>query len=749
MRRNLIGKGLVAMAVAFAACVSLQSCSDDDNGSSYAAGNYFYRLDVPNANDETIVILDSITSGIQSIGTCPEWATLTDADSTVNGHPVLRLSLKRGDASQTNSGKIVVTSKKGDQITLSLNRAFSLTDNLNASTKFATDWENMDSVQIFSNGASRLVNLPWADESMTTLPQEIRHDVKKADGWEMAFSVLNNEGLDDCNYFALYNKYLGTLRIFHYVTNSSTTGSKYSFTVNLGASGTKNKYPFYHSLAYAIPDNHKSVQNNINLLGENISNPCTFRSYFSPYTTSTTLARGWTAFDIDMSAYCPTNSSWLTSGDEMSIWCKTELEQKVSLEGAISANISGKYSSAEAKTASSSSGISSLLQKAGSLIGDVQNSSLTAIEKHLTGSSLSTYCRYLGTACNVAAYAYDFIMDNPYRENVIDSMPGKIEMSLTGDINLSGYITSLASNSVTPLTMAVKRFAAYESHIGQGVWSLAEDPIVYVSDDRIMGDARRLNLSVLKDGTYGSSSVATNHLRMVTFFDPTSIKLNINTDVFSDVKDVRVTCDYGVYPSVAAGHTSKYLTLMGITQPTMKIVKDGETTTYYQSLSSKNKTKYLCLPHTQFMASALEETTANCSVVKQEGADYYYYGRKVNTDGKDFIISPQVYFPYTVSDKASVYSVGQMPDFVVLVTVSFKSNGKSFIFTQRFLPQVKSISFADLKTKYAALQSYSDKCKAGEAINDLNNKSGVGVKHPYGEGTIQKTLDILKAVINN
>lgn len=739
----------MAMAIAFAACLSLQSCSDDDNGSSYVAGNYFYQLDVPNANDETIVILDSITSGIQSIGVCPEWATLTDADSTVNGHPVLRLSLKRGDASQANSGKIMVTSEKGDQITLSLNRAYTLTDKLNASNKFATDWENMDSVQIFSEGSSRLVNLPWADESVTTLPQEIRHDVKKADGWEMAFSVLNNAGLDDCNYFALYNKYLGTLRIFHYVTNSNTNGSKYSFTVNLGTSGTKNKYPFYHSLAYAIPDNHKSVSNTKNLLSEDLANPSTFRSYFTPYTTSSTLARGWTAFDIDMSAYCPTNSSWLTSGDEMSIWCKTELEQKISLEGTISANITGKYSSAEAKSVSSSSGVSSLLQKVGGMIGDVQSSSLTAIEKQLTGSSLSTYCRYLGTACNVAAYAYDYIMDNPYRENVIDSMPGKIEMSMTGDIDLSGYITSLATNSVTPLTMAVKRFADYDSHIGQGVWSLVEDPVVYVSDDRIMGDVRTINLSVLKDGTYGNSSVATNHLRMVSFFDPTSIKLNINTDVFPDVSDVRVTCEYGVYPSVEAGHTSNYLDLMGITQPTMKIVKDDETTTFYQSQSSKNKTKYLCLPHTQFMATALEETTTNCAVVKQEGADYYYYGRKANTDGKDFIISPQVYFPYTVTDKSSAYSNGQMPDFVVLVTLTFKSNGKSFIFTQRFLPQVKSISFADLKTKYAELQSYSEKCKAGEAINILNNKAGIGVKHPYGDSSIQKTLDILNAVINN
>jgi hypothetical protein len=749
MQKTLFRKGIVAMAVLFVACLSLPSCSDDDSGSSYVPSSYFYRLDVPNANDEAIIILDSISSGIQSIGVCPEWATVTDADSTVNGHPVLRLSLRRGDASQTNNGKIVVTSDKGDQITLSLNRAHAFLDNLNADDDFLTDWENMESTQIFYNGTHSTVNLPWAKISKTTIPDEIRNDRKKEDGWEMAFSILNTEGLDDCNYFGLYNKYLGTLRIFHYVTDATNTGSKYSFAVNMGASGTKNKYPFYHALAYAIPDNHTSVSNSMNMLGESISSPNTFRSYFTPYTLSPELSTGWTAFDVDMSAYCPTNSSWLSSGDAMSIWCKTELKQNISLAGAISANISGKYSSAEAQTASSSSGVSALLEKVGSVLGDVENSSLTGIEEVLTGSSLNTYSRYLGTACNVAAYAYDFIVDNPFKENIIDSMPGKIEMNMTGDINLSGYISSLVSNNVTDITMAVSNFKENNSHIGQGVWSLADDPIVYVVDDVMMGDARSIYLTINEDGTYNNNSAETNHLRMVTFFDPTSIKLNINTDVFPDVSDVKVVCDYGVYPNVDAGHTSKFLKLMGINQPTMKIVKDNENLASYRSSSKTPRTVYLHQPRTNFMSAALEETASNCSVVKQAGSNYYYYGRVVNTDGKDFIMCPQVYFPYEKIDDACCYHNGQMPDFVVLVTVSFKSDGKSFIFSQRFLPKVKTVSCQDLQSNYSQLKAYAGWCNNGIAINYLNNKSDVPVKHPYGAGSIQKTVDILKAVVEN
>ena len=89
-----------------------------------------------------------------------------------------------------------------------------------------------------------------------------------------------------------------------------------------------------------------------------------------------------------------------------------------------------------------------------------------------------------------------------------------------------------------------------------------------------------------------------------------------------------------------------------------------------------------------------------------------------------------------------------MPDFVVMVNVSFKSAGRTFIFSQRFLPKIVTISAANLQAKYNELENYSLKCKAGTDINQLQNNSGVGVKHLNGDGSIQKTLDILKAVID-
>jgi len=744
---SMINK-LLAFSLLLCVSVALSSCHDDENESPVLPGNYHYLLNIPNSDDELLVILDSISSPIKTIGTCPDWAVASMVDNMENEHPALRFLLKRGEPNTLRKGQVIVESEKGDKVTLSLIQAAYIVDDNNSDEDFLSDWESKESITIYSNGKHQNVNLPWAKESITTLPGSIRRDIKKKDGWEMAFSILNNESLEDCNYFALYNRYLGTLRIFHYVSNATTTGSKYSFEVNMGSANKKHKYPFYHALTYAIPSNHSKLNTTTNLLGNGIPSALTFKSFYSPYTvmSSTALSKGWTAFDIDVSAYNPSESGWLNSQDELSIWCKTELQQQISLEGALKANISGKFSSAE-QSASASSGVGSMLSTLGGILGDVQDSALAGLDNAITGSPFNQYFYYAGAVCNVAGFAYDYLMKNEYEENIVDSMPGKIEMNLTGDINLSGYISSLSSNNVTSLTMDVGNLKKYNSHLGQGVWSLAEDPIVYVVDDCILGDVNRINLTVNKDGSYGNAGVADYHLRMISFLDPTSVKLNINRNVFPDVSDVKVTCNYGVYPDVAHGHTSKYVQLLGLNRPRLKIVKSGENIKTYQSLSSKNKTKYIKLPRQTIKSDFMDSFQEAYSVTKQAGASYSYYGKKVMSDGKNFIMDPQVYLPVEVTEKSSNVFDGVIPDFVVLVTVSFNSDGRTFIFSQRFLPQIKTITTSELNAEFKKLNDYAKKCREGEAAGSLQNNSNVKVKSPMGDKFIEKTLAVIREII--
>lgn len=741
MKKSLLKCSLLLMALGMA----FVSCNDDINGQDvpegYVPGEYHYSLCVPNANDERLLVLDSITAPIKSIGPCPDWVVVSVAESTQDNHPTVRLTLKDFGPGVMNRDDIEILSEYGDKVVLSLTQSLYLVADDNSSDDFLTDWENAKVVSIYSDRAYQLIPTPWADETITTLPENIRYDVKKKDGWEMAFSFINRETFNDCNYFALYNRYLGTLRIFYYVTNPTTTGSDYTFEVDLGSANNYNKYPFYHALAYGIPSDYVSLSHTMDLLGSDKSQ-FTFKSYFSTYKamSSTALAKGWTAFDIDASAYNPHEKRWVDADEQLQIACRTELNQTMSLAGSLTANISGKYSSAE-QTASAASGVSSTLQTIGSLVGDVQNSALTGIEQMVTGSSLNTYCRYAGAACKVAAFAYDYLLEemDKNEKQVTDSMPGKIEMSLTGDIKLSGYINSLSSNCISPITLRGSTFknTNADTHFGQGVWGLVTDPVIYVVEDCMMGNVSHFNMSINGDGTYGCSDAEDYNLRMISFLDPSSIQVSINKDVFPDVSEVEVTFDYGVYPDEEKGHTSKYAKLLGLNRPTIEIVKDAKSG-IYRSKNANNTVKYVHASDTCFMSMFLGETLENCKVVKQAGADYSYYGKVVNAEGKKFIMQPQVCFPIKKTSKGTLLCDGEMPDFVVLVTITFNSDGRTFVFSQRYLPEIKKIKRHEAKSMENLLLDYEE--------FGMNLGGNVDMVYPSLFNIVQKNASILRCI---
>lgn len=782
MKRRIFLISLLAL-VSVSASFLVSSCKDDDEvNDSYSPGVYHYQLTIPNSDNEIAIVLDSISSSVKLITECPEWASATVIDSLVNGHQVLKITFMQSAPNTQNQGQIVVMSEKGDKVVLLLNQAFRYVNDINGSTEFMTNWQNQDSVYIYSGGASKYVRLPWSKGvSMTTLPLSICKDIKKEDGWEMAFSTLNLSSYEDGNYFALYNRYLGILRVFVYVSDPSTNGSEYSFSVWMGDTKCKNKYPFYHSLAYAIPCNHQNdVNRYANLLNDN-NGSATFKEYASSYSNTSTLEKGWTAFDITASAYCPENENWADKDDEkMTIACRTKKMENISLSGAITAAITGNYSSAEAKessAASSNNGISSFLDAASSFLsGNYVSGALgiagwlkTKIESAgkeeesaektdvlgLVNTGISKTCSVMNVASSVLNSMFKNT-DYP-EETVVDSMPGKINLNLTGDISLSGYLESLTSNSVPTLSIGAGDMGK-NSHFGQGVWNLSSDPVIYMVNDLMVGDNKRVSMTVINDTTYGYIGVENSHLRMVTFFDPSSIKLNINTKVFPNLSDVSVVCDYGVYLDERVGYTQKFLNLTNLkNRPTLKVVKSGENMTVYQTTSSDNKTKYLTLPHTQFYDFG--DTTGR-AVVEQTGSyfNHHFYGKPQEVgSGKRVMFSPQVYMPYSIetggeSKNSKVYN-GMIPDFVVFVTVSFTAeengNKKTYVFSQRFLPKIVEISSDDLKSKYQELETYANNCVAGNAINTLSNNSNVEVKHPGGSCAVQKNLSILKAILDS
>lgn len=735
--------------------VTITSCSDSDLGNNTAlARTYYYSTVLPNADDEQYIVLDSLQADVSEIANTPQWLTVSQSGNE-DGHPILCLKTSPTASNAESNAKVLLTIADGNRVELDVRLSYLYQGGSNTNDDFATNWENLDKVTIYTNHQYESVYTPWNKTyTSSTIPLDISRDVRKKDGWEMVFSTLGDPNIMDANYFGLYNKYLGIFRIFYYITDATGNGSELSFATTMGsATKPKTKTPFFNSLAYGIPMNKASeVQLSTNVTGSNKS----FFTYSTPYTVSgvggNTLTRGWGAFDLNMSAYTGDASLLQGSNESLTIECSTINNTNISLSGSLSANIAGEYTQPYAVSSSSGNGLSSTLASMGTFLGDVRNSALAGIEKALTGSNVNTAFYYAGMLCNGASMVVDYIMsDKEITEDEIDSIPGKIDLNLTGKIDLSGYSRSRVQNNVPSLTVMNSVMKESGSHIGEGVWGLQESPVVYIVDDHFMGSRGSVNLILGEQGEYKSASSLDQELRMVTFLDPSSIKLNINTNVFPDISDVNVYTFVAVYPDENAGHTQGYRSMMRMSNtPVVNLVDPAnfKKGTVFRSKNANNRMKYHKVMPTDFVMEEMEETTSNCSIVKQQASNYRYYGRLLrgsSSADKKVMIDPQVFFP-TSEDCKTIYN-GQVPDFVVCVYVTFKSNGHYYSFSNRYLPEYKLISGNELKTKKEALEKYSKKCKKKELVGTLCNNAGVGITNINGHRDLAKTIKILNTIL--
>ena len=741
------------------------SCSDSNTeGISNTPRTYYYRMVIPNADDVQTMVIDSISSDIAEVSNTPSWLSVAQ-NGNQDGHPVIEITTKMNANDAVNDAKVLIAFKDGNSVELSVRQSYLYRGGNNAADDFLTNWESMEKVCIGINKLSGSTydtiwaNTPWNREFISTsIPMDVARNVKKSDGWEMVFRTLGETSLNDANYFALYNKYLGLLRIFYYITDATGSGSEVSFAVTMGSpSKTTTKQPFYNMLGYSIPTSHDQIITHSNITGSNSS---AFFTYAAPYTISgiggSTLTKGWGAIDIDMSAYPKDKDLFLNSGEAISIECSTISDAKISLGGTLTSDIKGSYSSAISNQASSSSGLSSTLSSLGGLLGDVRNSALAAIEQHLTESKTNTLFYYAGVVCNAASFVYDTVVEElnegmSLSEEAIDTMPGKIQLTMAGNIDLNGYIRSRVQNNVSPLSVTTNVLKANGSHIGQGVWSLAEDPVIYVVKDHYIGSNDRLTFVVGDNGEYKTGSDVCKGLRIITFLDPQSIKLNINPDVFPDVSDVNVTTFAGVYPEAEPGHTNAYRKLMSLGNAPVVSIVDHEkmkSGALYRNTTNDDFCHYHKVPMNEAINTQIDEKAEYCGIVKQKDNLIKYYGRELrdaNNNGQAFMIDPQVFFPFD-SEKQRIYD-SQMPDFVVCVYVTFKSGGRHYAFSKRFLPVYKAISGDEVKQKSEEIKAYSNKCKEGKAINKLNTHPSVNVYHPQGDERVQKTITIFDKIL--
>ena len=777
----------MAVAALTIGALSLTSCSDSNIDDMNAGKTTFsYQQALADAVEDMTIPLDSLESPVLSINNPADWITAT-ATTTYEGLPAVQIVTKAiSDGSQQREAKLTVTAENGNTATVTFTQyAASDGDAFNGGNdeEWFNNWENIERVKII--GIDEPQYTPWAEgPAQRTCPPDYVARLTKENGWEMAFSTLNDPAAKDTRYFALYNKYLGILRVFCYVNDTGTAQNQAAFEVRMGTDG-KNRYPFYNALGFSIPTNHSVSNGNLDLSVNLIdAEACssTFHDVMSPYSDSMSksLQLGWNVFDINCSGYVPDNS-WRTDNTKsrMFINCVTQTTMGISLAGSITADLSGTFRAQEVIQHGGVSGLGGaigILNTINGVASGIADGGAGGYAKEVMdkrrferGSQggpggwdkfmmgLKGVAGGVSTATSILSGVFS-ALDEKTAE-WYDTIPGKINLTMNGTIDLTGTIKGYNSNKAGFIQVTKKNIDAVngeDGHFGKGIISLAEDPVICVAKEDIMASVDNFNLTYTSAGKYQSSDFASYGVRLISFLDPTSIKLNLNTDLYKNVKGVCVSATYSVIPTGKFGYTLPFCRALNLKRSTIDMsqgvksgrIKFGPNTTPIRV--------HKIAPNEIMLTEADDpETTSNCKDHKQTGADFSYFGRLQGIGGKDVISHPQVYVPWKTekyqeagNDRGEItYACdGTIPDFVVGITVVFftdEAPGK-YVFTMQYVPKIKFLTHSELLAYRKTLQDYQKKCDDGDPVSTLANNPGIEVYDPIP--LLDKTLQMLEKI---
>lgn len=735
----------------------LTACSDDEVGGGIPEPENLGRFEysMRDSQDLLNVKLTGVKADVSRIESSINWVSIEPDGTDSEGNVQLKVTRVKETPANfvADSAYVYVAENKRATLVLTSDEAIvPLSDNADAYADFHREWWKQEEILYSTtktiNGEIQTVSehipLPWAPASTSNIPTYLfSHDAMTTnEGWVMAYDLFAAETNGNPNskpYFMLYNKYTGMLRTFYYQKENAGSGGEFSFVVTPD-DAISAKYPFYSSMQYAIPLCNKDVQLKGNVLNVTRGNN-SFQQMVTPYLKAdVALKPGWYCFDLDLSAYNTQAAPFLPT-DRLSIDCMTANNTNITLAGTITGETEGNIEGLANSSTSTSNGMNYLDKiKSGS---DYASEALT---QFLQGNYLKAIFRGALSLWNYGKALTGNATDDYTTET---ESTGNINMSFTGKMNLEGYSTSNTSNNAVGVEFSYTAFSQ-SNLIGQGVWGLQDNPVVYVVKDRLIGEDEDLACNVTSEGyNYGVSDPAENNLRLITFFDPTSIHFNIRTSLYKNISNVKMSWVYGVYPNQEAGHTDPYrIGLMdfknkGVLDEPEFIDRTLHQDTVYKSFSSDfANMKYVEYPLDDVTTTSIDESTSP-KIYKQNGADYRYYAQPGNnlaeTDDDFFLVDPLVFLPttYTKQNESDTYGTGMFydfvaPDFVVGVTLTFDytlddGTKAKAVFTKRFLPEVKAITTAEMLQKRTALQQYVN----GGVHQTVN---GVTIKH---EGAAQ------------
>lgn len=610
---------------------------------------------------------------------------------------------------------------------------------------FSKSWETMEDLYINDSGKlNTKVAAPWNSRaSATMLPDTVRFDVKKEEGWDVAFDFLNQDDLPNMNYFGLYNKYTGVLRIFYFFNKEvSQSASDFAFEVVLGWNDAKSK-SYYSALNYGIPLDAE-VDMNKNLLGDSGSAK-TFRFLVTPYSGigRSTMSRGWYAFDINLSAY--SGKSLSEEGSSILITCRANNKTNVTLATDILGKIGGDIEAKidRAKLSASSNGLSGTLGDIGSAFGSLGRataSTIKAVAKGGIAGAFDAASLWVSTAFNIASMATKG-SGGGSGEDPQDKLSGKLDLKLNATANTTGYLESAVATNVEPIVMTNAPIIK-DSNVGKGVWNIDKSPELYFVSDKVLTATNGPNAWLVEDESYYFLSAGS--ARFPYFYDPSSFEVTINSELFPDAANIKVLSFCGIYKNngnktqntafrAAVGLGDLKTNGLALPPPDRTTTNDDGTVSKYWDMKGTGSFVGFCVPAPQedYKAATIQFDGLEWKSYGAE-TDLHYYGQELSVDGSEsglnFLVEPQIYYAESnpVNNPGKLKKLSHLPELYVVVTLQFESGGKIFTYSRTYLPKVKEVKFNEAKTIIGDIQArlpgQTDKIYKNEYITSLEKK---------------------------
>ena len=559
--------------------------------------------------------------------------------------------------------------------------------------------------------------LPWAASATLSpnLPERIWKEVwnngeMEGNPWKLAMMHIGENSTKNGNFLAFYNQYTGILRFFFYIHESITSnGSTHWWGVQMNdrlASRSVFRYgvPLDRSITNAAA---RAAINQPDVMGQLIS-PWVSNNFNG---ASVPLQAGWWAFDVDLSVYRGNESTINTLGDRdnalsLNLYAKQNMQVELQslFEGTMDGNLNLEATYANSENGKTSE-LGDFIKKAedyGGKVMEIGSGIKDVIEATMEGNPIAQL-KGLYSLGKKGATMAGIIEEESTEPDKLTGMKGTINMTMKGKMDTKGLL-STASGINGFAGMVLKRDNFLYNNcptFGEGIWNLEEAPVVYCTNAYIYwryyyAPSPEDNDEVLEvrstdgkspfGGQYKSvfqMDTPNDPLRFISkepyagyvcFFDPASIKLKLNPNVFTpqEIANAKVYAVCGVRSGADFGSNEGYRTAQKL-----------QGSLFDHSVAHPYDNRPLSEAPFDALSSSADklglEIGKKFKVNEVNGAQRGVFGR----GDDEYLIEPQALRGGT--------SKHMMPAYEVNVTVVVEHNGKPIVYSRTYLPEFKTM----------------------------------------------------------